>query len=115
MRKFSLRVNRLKRVSYGPYSLEQHVPNPNDLVEVKMTPELRKLMYDYYRDRTQEATQLFASTSSKAMIEENKKQMRSLDLSKAKSSEFERRLEFASDSLKGDHEDQDSFRLRSTS
>jgi 16S rRNA U516 pseudouridylate synthase RsuA-like enzyme len=63
MRKFSLRVNRLKRVSYGPFNLEQYVPNPNDLVEVKMTPELRKLMYDYYRNRTQEATHLIESTT----------------------------------------------------
>jgi 23S rRNA pseudouridine2605 synthase len=30
MRKHSLRVNRLKRVQYGPYTL-QHIPNPNDL------------------------------------------------------------------------------------
>lgn len=33
MRKHSLRVNRLKRVAYGPYTLGL-VPNPNDLVEV---------------------------------------------------------------------------------
>ena len=33
MRKYSLRVNRLKRITYGPYSLEL-VPNPNDLQEV---------------------------------------------------------------------------------
>ena len=32
MRKFSLRVNRLVRVSYGDYTLGQ-VPNPNDLRE----------------------------------------------------------------------------------
>ena len=31
MRKFSLKVDRLKRVSYGPYQLEKYVPNPNDL------------------------------------------------------------------------------------
>jgi 16S rRNA U516 pseudouridylate synthase RsuA-like enzyme len=30
MRNFSLRVNRLKRISYGPYTLE-YIPNPNDL------------------------------------------------------------------------------------
>ena len=30
MRKYSLRVNRLKRIRYGPYTLEL-VPNPNDL------------------------------------------------------------------------------------
>jgi len=48
MRKYSLRVNRLKRVSYGPYTL-QLIPNPNDLQEVRVTAEIRKLMYDYYR------------------------------------------------------------------
>jgi len=30
MRKYSLRVNRLKRERYGPYTLEL-IPNPNDL------------------------------------------------------------------------------------
>ena len=54
MRKYSLRVNRLKRVKYGPYSLDL-VPNPNDLQEVRITPEIRKLMYNYYNTRTIEA------------------------------------------------------------
>ena len=44
MRKYSLRVNRLKRVSYGPYTLE-HIPNPNDLQEVRVAADIRKLMY----------------------------------------------------------------------
>ena len=64
MRKYSLRVNRLKRVSYGPYSLDEHVPNPNDLKEVTMTTDIKKLMYEYYRERTIEANH---------KIEENKK------------------------------------------
>ena len=51
MRKHSLRVNRLKRVQYGPYTL-QLIPNPNDIQEVSVTSEIRKLMYDYYKDRT---------------------------------------------------------------
>lgn len=54
MRKFSLRVNRLQRVRYGPYTLGE-VPEPNMLKEVPIVPELRKLMYHYYRARTQEA------------------------------------------------------------
>lgn len=49
MRKFSLRVNRLVRTSYGPYSLGL-VPNPNDFVEVKMTMELKKLMLKHYKN-----------------------------------------------------------------
>jgi len=54
MRKFSLRVNRLIRVTYGPYSLGL-VPNPNDLREVSITPEIRKIMYKYFKERTQSA------------------------------------------------------------
>ena len=33
MRKFSLRVNRLQRVKFGPYTMGS-VPEPNDLQEV---------------------------------------------------------------------------------
>lgn len=51
MRKLSLRVNRLIRTSYGPYTLGQ-VPNPNDLQEVSVKPEIRKILYQYYKDRT---------------------------------------------------------------
>ena len=56
MRKHSLRVNRLKRVRYGPYTLGL-VPNPGDLQEVSVTADLRKLMYHLYRSRAQEAQQ----------------------------------------------------------
>ena len=55
MRKLSLRVNRLIRVKYGPYTLGM-VPEPNDLVEVSVTEELRKILYRYYKSRTAEAT-----------------------------------------------------------
>jgi 23S rRNA pseudouridine2605 synthase len=57
MRKYSLRVNRLKRVSYGPFNLDEHVPNQSQLKEVSMTKELKKLLYQYYRDRTQTAVE----------------------------------------------------------
>ncbi len=40
MRKLSLRVNRLIRIKYGPYSLGM-VPQPNDLVEVSITEDIR--------------------------------------------------------------------------
>ena len=40
MRKHSLRVNRLQRIKYGPYSIGM-VPEPNDLVEVTVTEEIR--------------------------------------------------------------------------
>jgi len=57
MRKHSCRVGRLKRVSYGPYTLEKYVPNPNDLQEVPVTKEIKKLLYDYYKDRASTATE----------------------------------------------------------
>ena len=44
MRKLSLRVNRLIRVKYGPYTIGL-VPNPNDIQEVTVKPEIRKIMY----------------------------------------------------------------------
>ena len=43
MRKFSLRVNRLQRVRYGPYTIGR-VPEPNDLTEVPMAPSLKRIM-----------------------------------------------------------------------
>jgi 23S rRNA pseudouridine2605 synthase len=64
MRKYSLRVNRLKRVSYGPFTLEQYIPNPGDLQEVSVTPELRKLMYRYYQQRTMEAIYKLETTQN---------------------------------------------------
>jgi len=51
MRNFSLRVNRLQRVRYGPYTLGE-VPNPNDIAEAPISKDIRKLMYDYYRRKT---------------------------------------------------------------
>jgi len=51
MRNFSLRVNRLQRVRYGPYTLGE-VPNPNDLAEAPISTDIRKLMYNYYRQKT---------------------------------------------------------------
>jgi 16S rRNA U516 pseudouridylate synthase RsuA-like enzyme len=55
MRKYSLRVNRLQRVRYGPYSLGM-VPEPNDLVEVSVTEDIRAILYRYYKARASEAT-----------------------------------------------------------
>ena len=55
MRKYSLRVNRLIRVSYGPYTIGL-VPEPNKLAEVSVQPEIRRLLYRYYKSRAAEAT-----------------------------------------------------------
>jgi 23S rRNA pseudouridine2605 synthase len=70
MRKYSLRVNRLKRVQYGPYTLEL-VPNPNDLQEVSITPEIRKLMYEYYKDRALQANEQLSQAKKEQVIKQN--------------------------------------------
>eukprot|EP00347_Sterkiella_histriomuscorum_P006198 403353687 len=54
MRKLSLRVNRLIRTSYGPYTLGQ-VPNPGDIQEVTVSQDIRKILFKYYQDRTRGA------------------------------------------------------------
>ena len=72
MRKYSLRVNRLKRVQYGPYKLDL-IPNPNDLQEVRVEPAIRKLMYEYYKTRTLEATRKITKAKQElAEVEERK-------------------------------------------
>lgn len=50
MRKFSLRVNRLQRTRYGPYTLGS-VPDPSDVIEVPMVASLRRIMFNYYKER----------------------------------------------------------------
>ena len=55
MRKLNLRVNRLILIKYGPYTLEM-VPILNNMVEVSVRRELRKILYRYYKSRTDEAT-----------------------------------------------------------
>lgn len=74
MRKQSLRVNRLKRIRYGPYSLDQYVPNPNDLQEVKMTSEIRSLLYEYYKQRAVDATHALEEAKVTKIKEERKKE-----------------------------------------
>lgn len=63
MRNMSLRVNRLIRVTYGPYTVGM-VPEPNDLVEVSVSDEIRRLMYRYYKARTAEATRTLEEVSN---------------------------------------------------
>lgn len=75
MRKYSLRVNRLKRVTYGPYGLEL-VPNPNDLQEVRLSPEIYKLMYQYYQHRALAATDKISETQNELVAVEQKKEQR---------------------------------------
>ena len=73
MRKFSLRVNRLIRVRYGPYSIGM-VPEPNHLVEVKMTQDLKKLMFRYYKEKTAEAQSRYNKQKSEHMLLQQKKE-----------------------------------------
>lgn len=68
MRKLSLRVNRLIRVSYGPYTLGL-VPEPNDLVEVSVSDEIHRLLYRYYKSRAAEATRTLEEASNEKVAE----------------------------------------------
>ena len=43
-------------MKYGPYSLGL-VPEPNDLVEVSVTEDIRSILYRYYKARAAEANQ----------------------------------------------------------
>ena len=72
MRKFSLRVNRLQRVRYGPYTIGR-VPEPNDLTEVPMTSSLKRIMLQYYNDRTKQASSALREQESQMVIDKTKK------------------------------------------
>jgi hypothetical protein len=69
MRKLSLRVNRLIRTKYGPYTLGL-VPEPNDLVEVTVTQEIRSILYRYYKSRTAEATRTLEEAKNVKLADE---------------------------------------------
>lgn len=69
MRKLSLRVNRLIRVKYGPYSLGM-VPQPNDLAEVSVTEDIRAILYRYYKSRAKEGSQRLIDAQNEATINE---------------------------------------------
>ncbi len=49
-RKFSLRVNSLERISFGPYRVSE-VPNPGEFKEVVIRDEFRHLMGLFYREK----------------------------------------------------------------
>ena len=78
MRKHSLRVNRLKRVSYGPYNLDQHVPNPNDLQEVSISKEIHKLLYEYYKKRAEDADETLEASRVDKIKKEKSKERRKI-------------------------------------
>jgi 23S rRNA pseudouridine2605 synthase len=57
MRKFSLRVNRLQRIRYGPYTIGE-VPEVGNLREVPIVPQIKYILMQYYQDRTRQAQSL---------------------------------------------------------
>ena len=63
MRKFSLRVNRLQRVRFGPYTIGR-VPEVNDLMEVPMVSSIKRIMLQYYKDRTMQASTVLRDQES---------------------------------------------------
>lgn len=81
MRKQSLRVNRLIRTKYGPYTLGQ-VPEPNMITEVPVVSSLRRIMFQYYRDRTKQANTMVREQEDKKTVKAAQKAFR--DASKAK-------------------------------
>ena len=75
MRKFSLRVNRLIRQSYGPYTLGL-IPNPNDLAEVRMHRSLKRLLNKYYKEKAIESQErLRKQMAEKVYIDRKKKEI----------------------------------------
>lgn len=60
------------RTSYGPYTLGL-VPNPNDLVEVRVTKELTRLMHNYYKDKTKETQMLIDRQKNQIASSKSKK------------------------------------------
>lgn len=72
MRKFSLRVNRLQRTRYGPYTLGQ-VPDPNNLTEVPVVSSIRRIMFQYYKDRAKSANAVLQDQESQMVIDKTNK------------------------------------------
>ena len=85
MRKFSLRVNRLQRVRYGPYTLGE-VPEPNDLQEVPVLAPIERIMYKYLKDRVSQANTRIAEVQQEKILKETKKAFRDSKIVKQESS-----------------------------
>jgi 23S rRNA pseudouridine2605 synthase len=69
MRKFSLRVNRLQRTRYGPYTLGP-VPEPGTLREVPIVPQIKHIMMQYYRDRARRASAMIEDVQNENRVKE---------------------------------------------
>jgi len=57
-RKFSLKVNEIQRVSFGPYKLSE-VPMPGQWKEVEIRREIKHLMGIYYREKLSSAFKIW--------------------------------------------------------
>ena len=66
-RRFSLRVNVLERVSFGPYKVSE-VPLPGQLKEVQILPEFKHLMGLYYREKLKSSLDFWDSLSSQGPL-----------------------------------------------
>lgn len=60
-RKFSLRVNRIIRVSYGPYRLGI-LKNPGDITEAPVEKSISSYMFYRYKDKMQSAVRKLDET-----------------------------------------------------
>jgi 23S rRNA pseudouridine2605 synthase len=72
MRKYSLRVNRLQRIRYGPYTLGQ-VPEHDNLREVSVVPQIKYILMQYYKDRARHASQLVEEAGNERTLQEANK------------------------------------------
>lgn len=69
MRKFSLRVNRLQRIRYGPYSVGE-CGDPGALREVPIHPQIKHIMMQYYRDRARRASAMIEDVQNENTVKE---------------------------------------------
>ena len=59
-------------MKFGPYTLGK-VPEPNNVIEVPILSSIRRIMFQYYRDRTKEASTVLREKESEMVIEKTKK------------------------------------------
>jgi len=69
MRRLSLRINRIIRVRYGPFTLE-NCKNPNDLGETKIPTNVNNYLYNHYKDKLKTKLRKLDDTKIEAMKED---------------------------------------------
>lgn len=68
-RKLSLRVNRIIRIRYGPFTLENS-RNPNDISETTVPKNVNNYLYYYYKDKVKEKLRKLDDTKIQSMKED---------------------------------------------